>query len=606
MVNDANIAAATSNKLGYIFFGTGLGGNLDNNYKSGIFLSTDNGDSWTEIYHYSISQNDSIREYQSTGSIAVSSNGHIFSGINDYEYQYFDGFVSIAFLNANVIKSTDNGVTWITTNINVGKNNEIISMAINSNGVIFVGTNQGGIYRSSDEGTNWTNINNGFGTNNANVNSIAINSNDDIYVNVQDEGGLYPTIYKSTDNGDNWNSTGFTSGYDGYIKNLTINSKDYVLASTKFGIYQSTDGGDKWTAMNNGFDNYYNLVNFIAVNSKDYLFAGTKNGVYRRRNTNTDTISVPTTISLVPPAVNIGDSVDVSVKAENFNNVGTITLKIKYNPNYLEWSRAVNCNNQLNNVSAEDKNDTITIIWNGTSGINFVDNKLLDLRFLLKDGFPEANFLYNECEIKDVNGKVIQTYFGSGNLPVELTSFSANENGEKVLLKWSTATEINNKGFEVQRKNSDANEKDLTWEAVGFVNGNGTTTEKKYYSFIDKSVSSGKYLYRLKQIDFDGTFTYSKEVEINFAVPLTFSLSQNYPNPFNPSTTIKYSLPEDSNVKLTLINSLGEKVMDLVNGNVNAGNHEVRLNGSNLASGIYFYRLQTGKYTSVKKLILLK
>ena len=144
------------------------------------------------------------------------------------------------------------------------------------------------------------------------------------------------------------------------------------------------------------------------------------------------------------------------------------------------------------------------------------------------------------------------------------------------------------------------------WSTIGFVDGNGTTTEKKTYSFIDKSVSSGKYLYRLKQIDFDGTFTYSKEVEINFAAPLTFSLSQNYPNPFNPTTTIKYTLPEASNVKLTLINALGEKVMDLVNGKENSGNHEIKLNGSNLASGIYFYRLQTEKYTAVKKLILLK
>ncbi len=397
----------------------------------------------------------------------------------------------------------------------------------------------------------------------------------------------------------------------GYIKNLAINSKDYILASTKFGIYQSTDGGNIWTAMNNGFDNYYNLVNYIAVNSKDYLFAGAYNGFYRRRNTNTDTSNTPTTISIVPPAANIGDSVNVSVKAENFNNVGTITLKIIYNPNYLEWSRAVNCNDQLNSVYTEDKNDTITITWNGADGVNLAEDKILDLRFLLKDGYPEVNFLYNDCEIKDVNGKVIQTYFTSGNLPVEMTSFSANEIGQEVLLNWATATETNNKGFEIQRSPSPTPSQmeganNTYWNTIGFVNGNGTTTEKKSYSFIDKSASSGTYLYRLKQIDFDGTFTYSKEIEINFSVHLAFSLSQNYPNPFNPTTTIQYTLPEESNVKLTLINSLGEKVMELVNGKVNSGNHEVRLNGSNLASGIYFYKLQTEKYSTTKKLILLK
>ncbi len=211
MVNDANIAYITSDNLGYIYFGTGLGGNLDNNYKSGIFLSTDNGDSWTDIYHYSVSQNDSNRQYQSTGSIAVSSNGHIFTGINDYLYQYEDGGVSgITFLNAEVIKSTDNGISWITTNINVGENNEITSMAINSNGVIFVGTKLNGIYRSTDEGLNWNNINNGLGTNNTSVNNIAINSNDDVYASLQIDGALNNSIYKSTDYGDNWNPTGFT------------------------------------------------------------------------------------------------------------------------------------------------------------------------------------------------------------------------------------------------------------------------------------------------------------------------------------------------------------------------------------------------------------
>ena len=609
-VNDSWLSI-TSNKLGFIFGGTEY---LDTmNYKSGIFLSTDKGDNWSEIYHYSTTynNNNSLWQYQSTGATAVSPNGHIFVGVNDYYYGY-DEQVIIDHLNSKVIKSTDYGNSWSSSNIYMGDNesNAITNIAINSNGVIFVGTSEKGVYRSTDEGLNWTNINNGFPIKDINgqidssirIYSMAINSTGDIFVDAIaiHYSNLYK-IYKSTNNGDNWNET-WTSNNN--IQNLAINSKDYILASTGGGVYQSTDGGNTWATMNNGFlDNFYR-VNYLAINSKDYLFAGTDNGVYRRRNTNTDTSSTPATISIVPPTVNIGDSVNVSIKVENFNNVGTISLKIIYNPNYLEWSRVVNCNDQLNSVYTEDKNDTISITWNGEAGVNISASKILDLRFLLKDGYPEVNFLYNECEIKDLNGKVIQTYFASGNLPVELTSFSANENREQVLLNWSTATETNNRGFEIQRKNS--NEKELSWNSIGFVDGNGTTTKKKTYSFFDKSVSSGTYLYRLKQIDFDGTFTYSKEIEINFSAPLTFSLSQNYPNPFNPTTTIKYTLPEDSNVKLTLINSLGEKVIDLVNGKVDSGNHDVKLNGSNLASGIYFYRLQTEKYTSVKKLILLK
>jgi len=189
----------------------------------------------------------------------------------------------------------------------------------------------------------------------------------------------------------------------------------------------------------------------------------------------------------------------------------------------------------------------------------------------------------------------------SGNIPVELTSFVANVVDGKVSLAWSTATETNNSGFAIERS---ANGVDFT--RVGFVEGKGTTTERNSYSFVDNSVNTGKYTYRLKQTDFDGSFEYSKSIEVSVGIPTEFSLSQNYPNPFNPSTTINFALPKSSNVKLTIYNALGKEVATLVNGTMEAGNHSAVWNASNNASGMYFFKLEAGNFTSTKKMMLIK
>lgn len=191
-------------------------------------------------------------------------------------------------------------------------------------------------------------------------------------------------------------------------------------------------------------------------------------------------------------------------------------------------------------------------------------------------------------------------------VPVELTSFGALVNGRNVQLNWTTASEKNNSGFEVHKKVNGI------WENIGFVPGNGTTTENKSYSFIDKDLLQGKYSYRLKQIDFDGTFEYSEVVETEIVVPNVFALEQNYPNPFNPSTIIQYSIANESSVKLLIYNSIGEKVTELVNETQSTGNYEINFDGNNLSSGVYFYSLEANSmngnnsFNSIKKMILIK
>ena len=138
------------------------------------------------------------------------------------------------------------------------------------------------------------------------------------------------------------------------------------------------------------------------------------------------------------------------------------------------------------------------------------------------------------------------------------------------------------------------------------LNGAGTSTKPNNYFFKDKIEKVGKLKYRIKQIDLDGTSAFSKEVEVIVTGPKDYALYQNYPNPFNPSTTIKFAVPVKTRLRLTIYNSIGEKVKELFNGELDAGYHEMNFNASGLASGIYFYRLESDKFVQTKKLILLK
>ena len=145
-----------------------------------------------------------------------------------------------------------------------------------------------------------------------------------------------------------------------------------------------------------------------------------------------------------------------------------------------------------------------------------------------------------------------------------------------------------------------------TWSNIGFVQGNGTSTSLHYYSFTDKNLNSGTYSYRLKQIDNDGSSKYINLTESFTIQPGEYRLSQNYPNPFNPTTVINYTLPEKSRVAIKVYNVLGKEVATLVNEVKPAGNHEVSFNASNLSSGVYYYTISAGKFTSTKKMILMK
>jgi uncharacterized membrane protein len=191
-------------------------------------------------------------------------------------------------------------------------------------------------------------------------------------------------------------------------------------------------------------------------------------------------------------------------------------------------------------------------------------------------------------------------------IPVELISFTAQRIDAGVELIWKTATETNNSGFNVERSKDEEN-----FINIGFVSGKGTTTELTSYNYLDTEIETGKYYYRLKQTDYDGTSKYLNVVLVDVGLPKQFELSQNHPNPFNPSTTIKFQLPVDANVRIDLFNSIGQKVDELLNSDLSGGVHELTFQGSKLSSGIYYYTMSAigkdGKnFSSTKKMIMMK
>ncbi len=278
------------------------------------------------------------------------------------------------------------------------------------------------------------------------------------------------------------------------------------------------------------------------------------------------------------------------------NADGSDGLQVAYNADYLQNNFAVQIAAEPEWITPDHFNGRL---YNGNSAsllLNFITADLpmgdysMDIEISCND--PDEGLITIPVNMSVTN-----------DVPVELQSFTVSVIGGNVQLNWKTATEVNNKGFAVERQ-SESN-----WGEIAFINGKGTSTEINEYSFTDVELSSGNYKYRLKQIDFDGSFAYSNVVEISFMKsPTEFTLMQNYPNPFNPITKINFVIPSgvEGVTTLKVFDILSNHLATLVNETKEPGTYEVEFDGSNLPSGIYFYRLSAGSSTDTKKLILLK
>ena len=287
----------------------------------------------------------------------------------------------------------------------------------------------------------------------------------------------------------------------------------------------------------------------------------------------------------------------------NAGGVGTASFTYTYDAWVLN-----KCIIDLENDMAQYwYNGDVIQIWQWTQGAN---GSPISLSLAANDFCGTA--VTDEMYVDDYQLVVLDTYY----VPTELTSFTAIQNASgQVELNWQTATETNNDMFIIERKGGNGE-----YGVIGYVKGAGTTTEKQAYSFVDNNVIAGIYTYRLKQVDFSGRFEYLNEVKVIVTRPDSYNLAQNYPNPFNPSTTIEFSIKDKSNVKLTILNVIGEEVAVLLNEEKEQGYHKIEFNTANLPngrggmpSGVYFYQIkalpiggQSGGFVQTKKMILLK
>jgi len=307
------------------------------------------------------------------------------------------------------------------------------------------------------------------------------------------------------------------------------------------------------------------------------------------------------------------------------NNAGTsdnISVRVKSTftnaPN--DASKVVNAAWDITEATPGGSDITLTLQWSQSQEAgSFNRNTGLHIgRYTGTEWVGQnASLLGSDPYTASASGFNSFSEFGVGSegaLPVELTSFTANVFDGKVKLSWETATEVDNYGFEVERQKlgDRSKESEARWNNIGFVEGHGNSNSPKVYSFVDDSPLSSVVKYRLKQIDIDGAYEYSDEIEVTLeTIPAKFELAQNYPNPFNPSTVIKFNIPEtngmqNTHVKLEVFDVLGKRVAVIVNENLSSGSYEKTFNADGLSSGIYYYQLTTPEFSNVKKMILVR
>ncbi len=374
------------------------------------------------------------------------------------------------------------------------------------------------------------------------------------------------------------------------ISKIYRNSGNDTFTEIDAGLQGVSDG----SVVFGDYDNDGDLDILLAGNSG----AGSISKIYRNNLNNANTLPTPPT-SLVATVIS-----DTTLnfrwnRATDTNQPGAANRGLTYNLVVGTTPNGINNQSPMSNVT------------NGYRRIVQIGNANHDTTWTLKLTTGQTYY----WGVQAIDNNFAGGAFAWDNtgifLPVSLTNFTATSKNGTVMLNWSTSTEQNNYGFEIERKTSpvsppyEGGDARGGWKKVGFVAGNGNSNEQQNYTFVDKNIIGGKNIYRLKQIDNDGKVSHSKEVEINF-LPTIVQINQNFPNPFNPSTTINYQLPTNGFVTLKVYNILGEEVATLVNEEKEAGMYQVKFDGSKLSSGMYFYKLTAGKITEIKKMILLK
>jgi photosystem II stability/assembly factor-like uncharacterized protein len=407
-------------------------------------------------------------------------------------------------------------------------------------------------------------------------------------------------ILKTTNGGETWVTQLYLNGYL-FISVFFIDEQKGWAAGTNGIIYNSTNGGNTWNFQ-------YQLP------TSEWLY---------------DIYFIDQNIGWA--VGNIGNKI---LKTTNGGNswqwVWIPTNDFLLDLEFIDQSKGITVGENGRILTSNDGGDSWEIAQSGTNSF-FRDVEFSNVNEAWAVGYGGAihyttnsgnswhahssgtsTDLYSASFINELKGWVCGDdqliLHNTNGVPVELVSFSAIQHENQISLSWITASETNNYGFEIERNIFN------DWEKIGFVEGVGTTTEIQYYSFTDNISEleiSGILTYRLKQLDFNGSYEYSKAVEVTIKQPIEYFLNQNYPNPFNPLTTISFDLQKNSNINLKILNSIGEQVNTVADGEYEAGTYHVIFNADNLSSGLYIYRIQAvgddGQvWTESKKMILMK
>jgi photosystem II stability/assembly factor-like uncharacterized protein len=639
-----------NNQVGYIGTGSATPGRL--------LKTTNYGSTWTNVAGYTATGtvrgiyflnsdtgfvSNSLYAIQRTTNGGTSFDEVDFGTGTFYEVKFIDNQNGVAAgANGELYYTSNMGTSWDSTNVNIGTGSNLYGLALDNNlgdgvGTLYTAGLAGVIAKSTDFGHTWSSL------------CTSVSHDELREIKFLDElngyavGGstTYSDFLKTSDGGQTWNKLPFNGGYRIYSQNWINKDTGYVGLRGLTGIYKTTDAGLNFTQLNPNVGGTTNIWYSIEFANKDTGYACNSGGfLVKTTDGGTTWTALPDGHGTNPiydihlfdaqNFITVGSSGNIHKTTNggaNFSSISLTTTTTLYGSHFIapdtgfvlgvqgrifkttnggliwyETNSGLSTTTEMYNItfsssrtgwaSGEDR----IVIYTTDSGENWTRAK----------NFPSAGISYG----LDVNGMYVWTAGELGNIlrgysdptiPVELNSFTSQVDGNTVHLKWITSSEINNKGFEVE-KNLAHN----VWLSIGFVEGNGTASQNQFYSFADQDLSPGKYFYRLKQIDFSGAFKYSEIIEAEVVTPGKFSLSQNYPNPFNPATVIEFTIPRDGLTNLIVYNLLGERVSVLLNQNLKAGYYKIDFDAVELAAGLYFYRLESSGLSEVKKMMLLK
>ncbi|NUN09306.1 MAG: T9SS type A sorting domain-containing protein [Ignavibacteriaceae bacterium] len=557
-----------------------------------------------------------------------------------YDIVFFDTLNGAAAgADGNVFVTSDGGVTWniLQTGLGAGANVYAIFKGTNPN-ELFAGTYGGRIARSTDKGLTWTILSQ----------SLTLEEIRNVeYLN----GKLYlcggsttaadslGEVFRSDNEGATWTKLPFNPKYRIYTMDWINDNVAYFGVRSGTGIYKTTDGGVTATALSPGIMSSTGIwydIQFLnesvgyAAGSSGVMVKTTDGGatwtevvdpfgtsaIYKMDITDGQTIFIVGSSGKIAKSTDSGATwalqtsgttstlYDVDFVNTNIGFIcGSSGRVLQTTDGGTTWTSAVtNSTMTLYSVRAFDSSRVIVggssgeILYTYDGGANWskVANRIAG------NTFYAAEFVSANVYLVGSGGNVIKGLFDP-SIPVELTSFSADASGQEVVLNWTTATETNNLRFEIERKPSVGN-----WSKIGEVEGSGNSLSPRSYAFADKNVQPGAYSYRLKQVDYDGTFSYSGTVTVNTGVPEEYTLAQNYPNPFNPATVISYTIPVSGNASLKVYDMLGNVVATLVNEFRQAGSYSITFNADRLSSGVYYYSLSSGGKNITRKMMLVK